>query len=56
MFSGVSGGLNPRINGGKARQIGSNFFNVDMLMSNSADPSNNGSSGAQGFYAIIGTT
>lgn len=33
-------------------RYGTNFFNVDMLMSNGADPSNNGSSGAQEFYAV----
>ncbi|MFK0376647.1 hypothetical protein [Pandoraea sp. NPDC090278] len=30
---------------------GTNFFNVDMLMSNKADPANNGSTGATEFYA-----
>jgi hypothetical protein len=33
-------------------KYGTNFFNVDMLLSNSADPANNSNSGATEFYAI----
>ncbi|GAB3625870.1 hypothetical protein PTE30175_04110 [Pandoraea terrae] len=33
-------------------KYGTNFFNIDVLMSNSKDPSNNGTSGAQEVYAL----
>ncbi len=33
-------------------KYGTNFFNVDALLSNSKDPANGGTSGAQEFYAM----
>lgn len=33
-------------------KYGTNFFDVDMLLSNSSDPANNSNSGATEFYAI----